>query len=123
MSVLLAVMERRVGLVLGDRDVTLNVVGGLSLREPATDLAVACAIASAAREVPILAGRVVFGEVGLAGELRAVPRPEMRLREARQLGFSQALLPAANAEQLTPLEGVELVPVRWVGEALEALLG
>jgi len=96
LAMILAVLEARCGLILSNKDVYLNVVGGLRIAEPAADLAVAAALISAAADKPVPDGSVFFGEIGLGGEVRAVGRAELRLREAAKLGFSQALAPAAR---------------------------
>jgi DNA repair protein RadA/Sms len=97
LAMLLAVLEARCGLAVGAADVFLNVAGGLKIGEPAADLAVCAALASAASGRPLPADTVVFGEVGLAGEVRAVARTEARLKEAAKLGFSRAILPERRA--------------------------
>jgi len=93
LSMLLAVLEARAGLNLGQNDVYLNIAGGLRIAEPAADLAVAAALVSAATDMPTDPDRVYFGEVGLSGEVRQVSQPEQRLREAQKLGFQAATLP------------------------------
>ena len=99
-SMLTAVLERRVGVPLGQQDVYVNVVGGARILEPAADLAVMLAILSAWREKPMPADMAVFGEVGLTGEVRPVGQPEARAREAANLGFAQLLLPRGNAARV-----------------------
>ena len=91
-------LEARCGLAIGARDVYLNVAGGLRIGEPAADLAVAAALVSSLLDRPVPPSAVIFGEIGLAGEVRAVGQAETRLREAAKLGFDQAILPAASAE-------------------------
>jgi DNA repair protein RadA/Sms len=124
LAMLLAVLEARCGLVIGDRDVYLNVAGGLRIAEPAADLAVAAALVSSLFERPVPASAVIFGEVGLAGEVRAVSQAETRLREAAKLGFDQAILPAAGGEPgrapgaLPPLR---LSSLKRVGELVDVL--
>jgi DNA repair protein RadA/Sms len=93
LSMLLAVLESRCGMSLGQNDVYLNIAGGLRINEPAADLAVAAALVSAATDRPTDADRVYFGEVGLSGEVRQVAQAEARLREAAKLGFGAATLP------------------------------
>ncbi len=110
-ALLLAVLAQRAACDVLDRDVFVNVAGGLRLAEPAIDLGIACAIASSARGRAIDARTVMFGEVGLAGEIRAVTLCEQRLAEAARLGFARALVPAQNAKRLTERSGLELVPV------------
>jgi DNA repair protein RadA/Sms len=125
LSLLLAVLEKRAGLPLGGDDVFLNLAGGLALEEPALDLAVVAAVASSARNRAIEPRTAVFGEVGLAGEVRATTQAARRVREAAQMGFARCVLPAANVDPSDPgLAGVEcrLVGVRTVQEALEQLL-
>ena len=97
-SLLLAVLEKRAGLVLVGEDVYVNIAGGMSVDEPAADLAVLAALASSVRNRPIPQGTAVFGEVGLGGEVRGVPQAPLRLREARQMGFTRVVLPAANLD-------------------------
>ncbi|MEE2524759.1 DNA repair protein RadA [Hyphobacterium sp. HN65] len=103
MSMVLAVLEARCGLSFGGRDVYLNVAGGLKIGEPAADLAVAAAIVSSALNAPIPADAVVFGEISLSGDIRAVGRNETRLKEAAKLGFSQALAPMSATEGSPPV--------------------
>ena len=93
LNLLIAVLSRRAGIDLADKDVYVNIVGGMRLSEPAADLAVAMAIASAAKKKPIVEGSVVFGEVGLSGEIRSVSDSEKRIKEAKKLKFKQALAP------------------------------
>jgi DNA repair protein RadA/Sms len=90
---LLAVLDTRCGLVMGARDVYLNVAGGLKIGEPAADLAVAAALVSSLANDPVPEGSVFFGEIGLAGEIRAVAMREARLKEAAKLGFTRAIVP------------------------------
>ncbi len=99
LSILAAVLGQRAGLSVRDRDVFVSVAGGASIEEPAADLAVACAIASSVVELSLPADMVVFGEIGLAGEVRAVPRCTPRLEEAAKLGFKRALIPKANVDR------------------------
>ncbi len=99
LAMVLAVLEARCGLSLSGKDVYLNVAGGLRISEPAADLAVAAALISAASGQPVQAGTVIFGEIGLGGEVRAVSRPEMRLKEAAKLGFDTALAPPAPRDR------------------------
>jgi len=123
LSLLLAVLEKRAGLHLAGDDVFVNVAGGMSVDEPGSDLAVLAAIASSVRNRPIAATTAMFGEVGLAGEVRAIAQAPLRVREASQMGFTRCLLPDANVQgQLTREQGTcDLVGVRTVGEAIDAL--
>jgi DNA repair protein RadA/Sms len=110
-ALLLAVLAQRAACDVLDRDVFVNVAGGLRLAEPAIDLGIACAIASSARGRAIDARTVVFGEIGLAGEIRAVTLCEQRLAEAARLGFVRAILPVQNAKRIAERSGIELLPV------------
>jgi DNA repair protein RadA/Sms len=118
LAMVLAVLEARCGLGFGDRDVYLNVAGGLRIVEPAADLAAAAALASSALDVPLPQGCVVFGEVSLSGEVRSVGRMEARMKEARKLGFDRALAPAAAVDGAAAL-GVS--PVSRLSEAVRRI--
>jgi DNA repair protein RadA/Sms len=121
-SLLLAVLAQRANCDVLDRDIFVNVAGGIRLAEPAIDLGIACAIASSARGRAIDARTVVFGEVGLAGEVRAVPLCEQRLAEAARLGFTRALIPAQNAKRLDARASkLELVAIDRLTTALSEL--
>lgn len=118
-----AVLSRRVGLRLFDQDVFANVIGGLEVREPAADLAIALAIASSIRDRPVAADLAIIGEVGLSGEVRAVSQTIPRLKEAARLGFRRCLLPRSVRRGPEPFpEGIEPIPVRTVAEALDKAL-
>src|SRR5258705_3556488 len=117
LSLLLAVLEKRAGLNLLGEDVFINVAGGMTVDEPAADLAVVAAVASSLRNRPIRQGTAVFGEVGLAGEVRSAPQSALRLREAAQMGFTRCIIPDGNCAPAEAPPGCELVPVRNVGEA------
>jgi DNA repair protein RadA/Sms len=120
LAMLLAVLHRHGGVVTYDQDVFVNVVGGVRVLEPAADLAVAGALVSSLRDRALERRLVVFGEVGLAGEVRPVQRGQERIREAAKLGFERAVLPAANMPKRAAAD-IELHPVRRLGEALEIL--
>ncbi len=115
-----AVLTRRVGMQLSDQDVFVNVVGGLQVREPAADLAVATAIASSMRDRPLAPDLALLGEIGLSGELRSVPRIRERLAETAKLGFKRVLLPGRGAQQAPA--GLDLEPVNSLREALDRAL-
>lgn len=117
LALLLAVLHRHAGVAAFDQDVFINAVGGVKITEPAADLAVLLAIHSSMRNKPLPRGLVVFGEVGLAGEIRPAPRGQERLREAAKLGFSIAMIPKANAPKGT-IEGLTIIPVERIDEAL-----
>ena len=120
LAMLLAVLHRHAGIAAFDQDVFINAVGGVKIVEPAADLAVLMAIHSSMRNRPLPRGLVVFGEVGLAGEIRPAPRGQERLREAAKLGFSIALIPKANAPK-QPIEGLIIVAVDRIDQALTKL--
>ena len=119
---LLAVLEKRGGLLLGNCDAYLNVIGGLSLDEPAADLAAMMAMASSFRDKPVPSDLAAIGEVGLTGELRAVNTLGQRLSEVRRLGFTKCLIPKRTQGKLVVPEGLELIRVANIREALAALL-
>lgn len=122
LSLLLAVLEKRAGLNLAAEDVFVNVAGGISVDEPAADLAVAAAVASSLRNRAVHEGTVVFGEVGLAGEVRGVTQAALRVREAARMGFTRCVLPEGNCSPGDAPAGVELVAVRTLTEAVEQLI-
>jgi DNA repair protein RadA/Sms len=120
LALLLAVLHRHAGIATFDQDVFVNAVGGVRIQEPAADLAVLLAISSSMRDRALPRGLVAFGEVGLAGEIRPAPRGQERLREAAKLGFGMALIPRANAPK-SPIEGLQVIAVDRLQEALDAL--
>ncbi|MFM0287253.1 DNA repair protein RadA [Paraburkholderia megapolitana] len=118
LAMLLAVLHRHAGIACFDQDVFLNAVGGVKITEPAADLAVLLAIHSSMRNKPLPKGLVVFGEVGLAGEIRPSPRGQERLKEAAKLGFSIALIPKANAPK-QPIDGLQVIAVERIEQAID----
>lgn len=120
---LCAILERKAGVSLYNQDVFVNVAGGIRVDEPAADLALACAVAGSFRDRVVPPGTAVFGEVGLGGEVRAVPMAEMRINEAAKMGFTRVVLPASNAERLSAKFPIELLPVRHVKDALSRVAG
>jgi DNA repair protein RadA/Sms len=124
LALLLAVLEKRAGLGLAGDDVFVNIAGGLTIDEPASDLAVLAAVASSARNRAIAPDTAAFGEVGLAGEVRGTAQASLRVREAEQMGFRRCILPESNLEPPGSRTSgpLELVPVRTIGEALDQLL-
>jgi DNA repair protein RadA/Sms len=117
LAMLLAVLHRHAGVAAFDQDVFINAVGGVKITEPAADLPVLLAIQSSMRNKPLPRGLVVFGEVGLAGEIRPAPRGQERLREAAKLGFSMALVPKANLPK-QKIEGLQVIGVERIDEAM-----
>jgi DNA repair protein RadA/Sms len=124
LGLLVAVLGRRAGIGLGTHDVYANLAGGLSVAEPGLDLPLALALASSLRDRPVPSDTVAIGEVGLLGELRAVPGLDRRLREAARLGFRTAIVPHAT-RGTPPLEdpGMRIVEVATIREAIDAGLG
>ncbi|NWG05125.1 MAG: DNA repair protein RadA [Chloroflexi bacterium] len=117
-----AVLTRRAGLKLAEQDIFANVVGGLQIDEPAADMAVAVAIASSWRDIPVKADAVLIGEIGLAGELRMPGQMPARLREAQKLGFKIAIVPKALRKAEPYPNGIEIIEVRSIHDALNAAL-
>ena len=121
-AMLLAVLEKRGGLKVSQCDAYLNIIGGLTLDEPAADLAAVMAIASSYLDKPIAETMAAMGEVGLSGEIRAVSHLEQRLSEAERLGFTQCIIPANHAREIRRPAHMELLPVRNIGQALQLLV-
>ena len=124
MCLILAVLEKRLGLKFYQNDVYMNVIGGLSISEPAADLAIATALVSSLTDRIVPDDLIVIGELGLAGECRAVANPEMRVREAARLGFTRAVVPYRNVEKRPiEVEGIRIIPVKSVYEVIKELKG
>ncbi|UVI29844.1 DNA repair protein RadA [Paenibacillus spongiae] len=123
LSLIIAVLEKRMGMFLQTQDAYLNVAGGVKLDEPAVDLAVAVCIASSFRDAPTRPFDVVFGEIGLTGEVRAVSRAEQRVKEAQKLGFKRIIMPEKSLKGWSPPTGIEIIGVETVAQALAAALG
>ena len=119
MALLIAVLEKKLGLRMGDQDAYVNIVGGLKVDERAADLAVAVALAASLRNAPVRKGTVVLGEIGLTGEVRAVSNAEKRVAECAKMGFERVILPRASRKGLSAA-GMELIGVDTVAEAFEA---
>ena len=120
LAMLLAVLHRHAGILCFDQDVFVNAVGGVRIGEPAADLAVLLSIVSSLKNKSLPGKLIVFGEVGLAGEIRPAPRGQERLKEAAKLGFTRALIPEANQPR-QPIAGMEIIAVRRVEEAFQKL--
>ncbi|MFC5700934.1 DNA repair protein RadA [Cohnella faecalis] len=121
-SLVVAVLEKRMGMFFQNQDSYVNVAGGIKLDEPATDLAAAVSLASSFKDLPTRPFDVVFGEVGLTGEVRAVSRAEQRVKEAHKLGFKRVILPETSMKGWQPPAGIQVIGVRTVAEALKAAL-
>lgn len=122
-AMLLAVLEKRGGMPVGNCDAYLNVVGGLELDEPAADLATVLAIASSFLDRPLGMDLAAIGEVGLSGELRSVSVLNQRLSEISRLGFRRCVIPAHNRDEISEFEGLQLIPAKTIREAIGAVLG
>ena len=121
MNLIIAVLEKRAGYYFNNTDAYVNVVGGLRLDETAVDLAVAISLISSLKDVPINDNAIAFGEIGLAGEIRSVSHAQQRLNEAVRLGFEKIIIPAHNSKDITIPDGVEVIPVKNVRQAFEAI--
>lgn len=119
LNLMLAVLEKRLGLYFSNLDTYLNIVGGMKLDEPAADLAVAMSLVSGLRDIPIDPNTIAFGEIGLSGEIRTVPRVQSRVNEAARLGFTKCILPKAAVKQITKCpESMELIAVSNLSQAI-----
>ena len=118
-ALLIAVLEKKLGFMLGQEDIFINVAGGIKVEEPGADLAVAVAIASSFKNRPVMENTVIIGEVGLAGEVRAVSHLEKRVQEAAKLGFSRAIVPYENAIDLNKSSKIRIQGVKNVKEAVK----
>jgi len=121
LALLVAVLEKKVGLSMLHQDIFVNAVGGVRIDEPAVDLAIATAVASSFLDKPVDPHTVFLGEVGLTGEVRAVSRTDIRVKEAAKLGFRRCLLPQSNAERLTAVKSIQIVGVQSVQGVLDVL--
>jgi len=121
LAVLIAVLEKKVGLNLGNQDVYLNVVSGLKINEPAIDLGIIAATVSSFKNIPIDTGTVILGEVGLTGEIRSVNLIDKRLKEAEKLGFKKCIIPETNRKLLKENYKLDIIGVKNVNEAIHAL--
>ena len=117
-NLLMAVLEKRLGMSLGNCDAYVNIAGGIRMNEPAIDLGIVMAIVSSYRNRPVDEKTIVFGEVGLSGEVRAVNMPEQRVAEARKLGFETCILPEVSMKMLRDVKGIRLVGVRTINDVM-----
>ena len=120
-NLLMAVLEKRAGYALGDWDAYVNIAGGIRINEPAVDLGIVLAIASSYKNRPLSDDTIVFGEVGLSGEVRAVSMPEQRVAEAKKLGFRNCIIPAVSVDSVKNIEGSRITGVSHIREAIQQL--
>ncbi|MEN2986613.1 MAG: DNA repair protein RadA [Thermodesulfovibrionaceae bacterium] len=121
-NLLIAVLEKRGRINLSAADIFVNVVGGLKITEPSSDLAIISAITSSFKEIPLAKGLVIFGEVGLSGEIRAVCQVELRLREASRIGMKEAIIPFSNLERLKERFDLKIKGVKSINEVIETII-
>ena len=123
LTLLIAVLEKKSGLLLGNQDVYLNVVGGLKINEPAIDLGILLATASSFKNIPIPRNVVALGEVGLTGEVRAINLIDKRLKEAEKLGFKTCIIPESNKKLLKDNYKLDIIGVKNINEAMKVAFG
>ena len=117
----MAVLEKRLGLPLSNYDAYVNIAGGIRMNEPATDLGIVMSIVSSYKNKPVSGNTIVFGEVGLSGEVRAVTMPEQRVAEAKKLGFQTCIIPEVSMKTVGKPEGIEVIGVKTVNQAMHLL--
>jgi DNA repair protein RadA/Sms len=120
-SLLVAVMEKRLGIHLFNQDIFVNIAAGMQVEEPGADLGVIASIASSFKDRLIDPEMVMFGEVGLGGEVRGISQSEIRVKESARLGFRRCVMPVPNREKMKPIKGIELIGVETVQKAIEVL--
>ena len=120
-NLLMAVLEKRIGLHLSNYDAYVNIAGGIKMNEPAIDLGIVMAIVSSYKNRPISEGMIVFGEVGMSGEVRAVSMPEQRVAEAKKLGFETCVIPEVSIGMVKNIQGIKVVGVKNINEAIQLL--
>lgn len=120
-NLLMAVLEKRLGMALGSSDAYVNIAGGIRMNEPAMDLGIIMALVSSHRNRPIDQKTIVFGEVGLSGEVRAVNMPEQRVTEAKKLGFETCILPEVSVKMVKEIKGIRIVGVKTISDAVNAI--
>ena len=118
-NLLMAVLEKRLGMGLADYDSYVNIAGGIKMTEPAIDLGIVLALVSSYRNRVISDETIVFGEVGLSGEVRAVSMPEQRVNEAKKLGFTRCIMPAVSLKAVQAIKGIEIIGVKTINEAVQ----
>ena len=118
-NLLMAVLEKRIGYRLSNCDAYVNIAGGIKINEPALDLGIVMAIVSSYKNHPVEEGTIIFGEVGLNGEVRAVSMPEQRVAEAKKLGFAKCIMPTVSVESVKNIKGIQIVGVKNLNEAMQ----
>ena len=122
LTLLIAVLEKRAGMALGNQDVYMNIVGGIKINEPALDLGIVLATASSFKNIPIPKEAIAIGEVGLTGEVRNVNMIEKRIKEAEKMGFKTCIIPESNKKLLKENYKLDIIGVKNINEAMKALL-
>ena len=117
-NLLMAVLEKRIGYRLSNYDAYVNIAGGIKINEPALDLGIVMAIVSSYKNRPIEEGTIIFGEVGLSGEVRAVSMPEQRVAEAKKLGFKTCIMPSVSTESVKNIQGIKIIGVKNINDAI-----
>lgn len=120
-NLLMAVLEKRAGMQIGDCDAYVNIAGGMKINEPALDLGIVLAIVSSFKNRPIDEKTICFGEIGLSGEVRAVSQVEQRVLEAKKLGYEIVVLPKVSMEGLEPIQGIRMIGISGIGEAIDLI--
>lgn len=120
-NLLMAVLEKRLGLHLSNYDAYVNIAGGVKMNEPAIDLGIVMAIVSSYKNHPIDEKTIVFGEVGLSGEVRAVSMPEQRVTEAKKLGFETCIIPEVSKDMVKGIDGIKIIGVKNIGDAIQLI--
>ncbi len=120
-NLLMAVLEKRLGLHLSNHDAYVNIAGGVKMNEPAIDLGIVMAIVSSYKNHPIDEKTIVFGEVGLSGEVRAVSMPEQRVTEAKKLGFETCIIPEVSKDMVKGIDGIKIIGVKNIGDAIQLI--
>lgn len=123
LSMLLAVLDKRVGINTGAHDVFVNIAGGIRIDEPAVDLGIASSIVSSLRDIPVDSQTVAIGEIGLGGEIRTISHSEKRIQEAAKLGFKNIIVPKSNAKKMKSLSDIAIIGVETIQEAIKHLIG
>ena len=120
-ALLVAVMEKKLGMHLMGHDIFINVAGGVKIDEPAVDMGIVTAVASSFLDRSIQKGTIIFGEVGLTGEVRAIGHVEARIAEAKKMGFTRCLVPKSNLKRMTKIKDIEIIGVKTISQAMEEL--